>query len=56
MYSVQCQLKSYSDLEGTSVHNNLLSNIKVLDGVEEIVVRGRLMDAVTADECTYICM
>ena len=46
----------YSDLEWPSIHNNLPPNIKVIHSVEEVIVRGRLVYAVTTNQCSYYIM
>lgn len=38
------------------MHYNLLPHIEVLHSVEQVIIRGRLGDAVTTNQSTYICI
>ena len=48
-----CVLKSYCDLERSSMHNDLFSDIEVLHCVEEVIIWSRLGNTVSTNECAY---
>ena len=54
LYALGDYCKSYRNLEWPSVHYDLLPHVKVLHGVEQVIFRGRLVDAVTTNKSTYI--
>ena len=47
---------TYCDLEGPAVQDNFLPHIKVIHRVVALIVRGGKGDAVTANQCTCVCV